>query len=233
LLNASPNEHARGNTRSGSVLNGIVLGVSGVWVIVEAIHRLRVPAPVRGGSMMIVATLGLGVNLLSAWILSRGKTKNANVRAALAHVLADAAGSVAAMIAGAFVAIGGFTRADPIVSILISLLILWGAWRLVRDSTRTLMEMTPAGIDTAAIEATIRATVGVNAVHDLHVWAISDGFPLVTAHVVLESGSHGVEVARAVGERLRSKHKIEHATIQPEAADADFVPTSRLLTHGR
>ena len=211
-----------------ALVNGGVLGVSAVWVMVEAVRRLRVPPEVHGGWMLAVATTGLAVNLLAAWTLSRGRESNANVRAALAHVIADAAGSVAAMAAGALVLGLGWLRADPVVSIGISVLILWGAWRLVRGSMATLMETTPRGIDLKALEATIAETPGVASVHDLHVWSISDGFPIVSVHVVLDGESHGVDVVRAVGARLHEHHAIEHATVQPEAPSHDVVPEERL-----
>jgi len=210
-----------------ALVNGVVLGVSAVWVIVEAVKRFRDPPVVAGGWMLVVASTGLVVNLISAWMLSRGQ-HTTNLRAALAHVLADAAGSVAAMTAGAAVVWFGWTRADPIVSIIISLLILWGSWGLVRGTTLVLLETTPAGIDPLEIEKTIRATSGVADVHDLHVWSIADGYPLVSAHVVLRPGSHGVEVANAVVERVRAQHAIEHVTIQPESAPPPLVPLERL-----
>lgn len=211
-----------------ALLNGLVLGVSSVWIVVEAIERWAKPAEIKGGWVFVVATIGLGMNLLSAWILSRGES-NTNVKAALAHVLADAAGSVAAMVAGALVYFFGWTRADAAVSILISLLILWGAWRLLRDSVLVLLEGTPAHTDVAQIEQTIRQTQGVRDLHDLHVWMISDGFPVLTVHVVLDANAHGVEVAHRVGERIRQTHQIAHVTVQPEAPGEVIVPVSALL----
>jgi cobalt-zinc-cadmium efflux system protein len=212
-----------------ALVNGAVLGVSAVWVIVEAVRRLHEPPQVHGAWMLAVATMGLAINLLAAWILSRGKESNANVRAALAHVVSDAAGSVAAMAAGVLVVGFGWLRADPVASIAISLLILWGAWRLVRGSMRTLMETTPPGIDLKELETTIAETPGVASVHDLHVWSISEGFPIVSVHVVLDGQNHGVDVVRAVGARLRERHAIEHATVQPEAPPSrDVVPEARL-----
>lgn len=215
-----------------ALVNGAVLGASAIGVVVEAVKRFSDPPHVSGGTMLVVATVGLVVNLLSAWILSRGKTKNANVRAALAHVAADAAGSVAAMLAGVLVRVAGWTLADPIVSIAISGLILWSAWRLVRTSMSTLMETAPDGLDARKVEATIAHTEGVASVHDLHLWTIADGFPVVTAHVILDPGAHGVDVVRRVGDRLRHEHEIDHATIQPEARTEDLVPSSRLRKHG-
>ncbi|RYE92706.1 MAG: cation transporter [Myxococcales bacterium] len=215
-----------------ALLNGLVLGVSSVWIVIEAIERWSRPAEIKGGWVFVVATIGLVMNLLAAWVLSRGES-NTNVRAALAHVLADAAGSVAAMVAGALVYFLGWTRADAGVSILISVLILWGSWRLLRDSVRVLLEAAPAQVDVAAIELTIRETPGVSDLHDLHVWMISDGFPVMTVHVVLDGAAHGVEVARRVGERVGREHGIDHVTVQPEAPREALVPVSALLTKAR
>ncbi|MFO0661609.1 MAG: cation diffusion facilitator family transporter [Polyangiaceae bacterium] len=210
-----------------ALANGLVLGVSAVWIVIEAVERLAHPPEVKGGWVLIVAALGLAINLLSAWILSRGAS-SANVRAALAHVLADAAGSVAAMIAGALVMWFGWSKADPIVSILISLLILWGAFGVVRDAVQVLLEGTPTNVDVPAVEKTIRATPGVSEIHDLHVWSIADGFPVLTVHVVLDGTAHGVEVVQRVSGRLREMHSISHVTIQPEAPECALIPASSL-----
>ncbi|AKU94940.1 Cobalt-zinc-cadmium resistance protein CzcD [Labilithrix luteola] len=217
-----------------ALLNGIVLGASAVWVIVEAIRRFSQPQAVAGGWLMATASAGLVINLVAAWVLGSGtKESNANVQAAFAHVIADAAGSVAAMIAGVLVLAFGWYIADPIVSIVISVMILWGAYRLVRGSLGVLMETTPAGFDTAKIADTIRSVSGVTELHDLHVWSISEGFPLVTVHVVLDGAAHGADVARRVSEQIRSVHGIEHVTVQPEAPEASrLVPAERLRRKG-
>lgn len=211
-----------------ALLNGLVLGASSIWIVYEAILRWSQPLEVKGGWVMLVATLGLLINLIAAWVLSRGE-KNTNVKAALAHVLADAAGSVAAMIAGGLVYEFGWIRADAVVSLLISVLILWGAWRLLKDSLQILLEAAPTDTDCAAIEQTIRETPGVSGFHDLHIWSISDGFPVLTVHVQIEPDAHGVEIARRVSDRIRQLHRIEHATVQPEAAAIPLVPTTTLL----
>jgi cobalt-zinc-cadmium efflux system protein len=215
-----------------ALLNGLVLGVSAVWIVIEAIERLTHPPDVKGGWVLVVASIGLAINLLSAWILSRGAS-NSNVRAALAHVIADAAGSVAAMVAGGLVMLFGWTQADPIVSILISMLILWGAFGVVRSAVQVLLEGTPADVNIPALEATIKATPGVSQIHDLHVWSIADGFPVLTVHVVLDGSAHGVDVARLVGRRLQDEHGIEHVTVQPEAPECGLIPVSSLRRERR
>jgi cobalt-zinc-cadmium efflux system protein len=215
--------------------NGVALGVTTVWIVVEAARRWRHPPDVRGGWMLVVATLGLGVNLLSAWVLSRGEErKGANTRAALAHVLADAAGSVAAMLAGALQVLWGWRRADPLLSVVIAALILGSAWRLVREAVDVLMEGAPPDVDLARVEAIIRETPGVAALHDLHVWTVAEGFPSLTVHVVLDGSAHGVAVAREVAARLARGVGIDHVTVQPEAPPAGvIVPVERLRGRGR
>ena len=123
-----------------------------------------------------------------------------------------------------------FLQADAIASILISILILWGSWKLMRESAAVLMEQAPPGVSAAAVEATIRATPGVRDLHDLHVWMISDGFPVVTVHVVLDGQGHGTGVAHEVARRVAREHGIEHVTVQPEAvleAEAPLVMKPR------
>ncbi|MEZ4310305.1 MAG: cation diffusion facilitator family transporter [Polyangiaceae bacterium] len=207
--------------------NGTVLALTAAWIAVEAVERWQAPKLVHGKAMMITAALGLGVNLVSAAILRSG-THNPNTRAALAHVLSDALGSVGAIVAGILVMTLGLLRADPVIGIAIGLLVAWSGVRLVRDTTRVLMEGTPPHIDLAEAEASIRAVPGVSDVHDLHVWSISEGFDLLTVHVVIARGYHGTDVAAAVGRHVKDKLKIEHCTVQPEAPTGDvLIPLRR------
>lgn len=199
-----------------ALVNGIVLGVSSILIVVEAIRRFREPPEVQGLPMLVVAFVGLVLNLVSARLLAAGES-NANVRAAAAHVAADAAGSVAAILAGVAVWVLKWNVADPIISVLISILILWSAWKLVREAVGVLMEGTPTGLDGAEIEKTILKIDGVASVHDLHVWSVSDGLPLISVHVVLDGHHHGTEVAAAVAKSVRENHGVEHVTVQPEA----------------
>jgi cobalt-zinc-cadmium efflux system protein len=211
--------------------NGIVLGITAIVVIVEAIRRFAAPPEIRGYPMLIVATIGLAINLVAAKVLSGGGAHDLNLRAAAAHVTADAAGSMAAIVAAVLILVFGWTIADPITSILISLLILFGAWRLLQDATHVLMEGVPTGMDVATLERVARETPGVRDVHDVHVWSIVGDSPVVTAHVVLAAGAHGVEVARNVGRRIEDKIGPAHVTVQPEAArlEDDLRPPHTLL----
>jgi cobalt-zinc-cadmium efflux system protein len=212
--------------------NGTVLAVTAVWIVIEAIERWRSPPPVHGQTMMITAAIGLGVNLVSAAILRSG-VHNANTRAALAHVLSDALGSVGAILAGVLVLTMDMRRADPVIGIAIGVLVAWSGYRLVRDTTRVLMEGTPPHIDLAEVEASIRAVPGVTDVHDLHVWTISEGFDSLTVHVVIAGGFHGTEVAAAVGRHVRDKLGIEHSTVQPEAPHRDSLIPLRIRSSSR
>ena len=179
--------------------------------------------------MLIVAVAGLLVNLVAAFVLSGDRTNNVNIRAAVAHVLADAAGSVAAIVAGGLILWRGWTLADPLASIAISALILFGAWRLVRDSVGVLMEGAPRSMDVRAIEQAVRQVPGVADLHDLHVWSVSDGFPVVTLHVVLATGYHGTDVARAVSVQIEERFGITHATVQPEAPSLPLLSPDALI----
>ena len=198
--------------------NGVALALTAVWVVAEAIERWRSPAVVDGWTVLAVAAGGLAVNLVAAWLLSRGKDgHNANTRAALTHVASDALGSVSAMGAAVLVLAFGWARADAVAGFVISGLILWGAFRLVAQTVSVLMESVPAGVELGDLERTILATPGVKEVHDLHAWTISDGFDAVTVHVVLDGTAHGTDVAADVGERIRREHHVSHVTVQPEA----------------
>jgi cobalt-zinc-cadmium efflux system protein len=208
--------------------NGIALGLTAVWIFVEAAQRWQKPPEVMGAPVTITAVVGLVVNLAAAMLLGVGAHgQNVNTRGALAHVLTDALGSVGAIVAGALVLLYHWYRADPIVSVAIGVLVLWSGWRLVLETSRVLMEGSPIEIDLEHIEETLRGVPGVADFHDLHVWSISDGFDVLTVHVVLDRGYHGTDVVAAVARRLRDRHKLEHCTIQPEPPQGQELVTLR------
>ena len=211
-------------------VNAILLGVASVWVVIEAAERWRNPPQILGGFMLAIAVLGLVVNLVAAWVLSRGHSHNENTRAALAHVISDAAGSIAAIVAALLVLGWGWQRADPVLSVVLAVMIFWGAWKLVTRTLDVLMEGTPRGLNTADLERTIRDTPGVSGFHDLHAWTISEGFNVVTVHVVLDGKSHGTEVSESVCRRIREVHGITHATVQaePPHLPVHFQPLSTI-----
>jgi cobalt-zinc-cadmium efflux system protein len=208
--------------------NGIALALTAIWVFAEAIERWTSPPAVNALAVTATAFAGLLVNLLCAAMLAMGSGgQNVNTRAALAHVLSDAVGSVGAMIAGILMLTLGWTRADPAISALIGVLVMWGGLRLVLDTSRVLMEGSPVEIDVTHVEETLLQVPGVTAFHDLHIWSISEGFDVLTVHVVIGKEHHGTEVVSAVIRALREKHGLHHCTIQPEPAQEEQLVTLR------
>jgi cobalt-zinc-cadmium efflux system protein len=209
--------------------NGVALALTAIWIFLEAVARWQSPPTIDGKAMTVTAVIGLLVNLGSALMLGMGAHgHNVNTRGALAHVLSDALGSVGAILAGAMVLGFGWHRADLLISVVIGVLVLWGGFRLVHETLRVLMEGSPVEIDIDHLEETIRRVPGVRDMHDLHVWSISDGFDVLTVHVVLERGYHGTDVVAAVARALREKHRLDHCTIQPEPYRQE-----QLITLGR
>jgi cobalt-zinc-cadmium efflux system protein len=214
-------------------VNGMALAGVAVLVFKEALERYLAPVPIRGGAMLTTAVIGLGINGLVALTLARSQKENMNVRAAFAHVLSDALGSVAAILAGLAVVYLDWQRADPILSFLIALLVAYGGWRVLKETTATLLEAAPPHLDVGAIEKTILNCEGVAEVHDLHVWRISEHFDALTAHVTLERGSHGTDVCRTVADRLREHHGLLHVTIQPEPPPPNELVSVRASRDGQ
>jgi cobalt-zinc-cadmium efflux system protein len=213
--------------------NGMLLAGVAMLIVKEAIERYLSPVPIRGTEMLGTAVAGLVVNLVVAAVLMRGQRDSINVRAALAHVLTDALGSVAAILAGVLVVTGGYVRADPVLSVVIAALVAVSGFRVLKETMGILLESAPPNLDVAAVERTIRETPGVDDVHDLHVWRISERFDTLTAHVTLTRGAHGTDVARRVSERLLAEHGLDHVTIQPEAPRPDDVVSVRVSRDGR
>jgi cobalt-zinc-cadmium efflux system protein len=213
--------------------NGMVLAGVSVLILKEASERYFSPVAIRGEAMLGTAVGGLAVNLLVAALLMRGQRDSINVRAALAHVLSDALGSVAAILAGVSVVTLGWTRADPVLAVCIALIVAWSGFRVLKETAAILLESAPPHVDVMAVERTIRETPGVASVHDLHVWRISEHFDSLTAHVTLARGEHGTEVCRRVADALKGQHGLTHVTIQPESPPPDTVVTVRASRDGR
>ncbi|MET0790127.1 MAG: cation diffusion facilitator family transporter [Polyangiaceae bacterium] len=212
-------------------VNGIGLAFVAIVIIKEAIERWMTPVTIFGRPVFITAIGGLLVNLLVAWLLMRGQ-RNLNVRAALAHVLTDALGSVGAILAGLAVMLLGWTRADPLLSALIAVLVAFSGWRVLRETTGILLEGAPPNLDVTAIERLIAQCSGVSSVHDLHVWRISERFDALTAHVTLRRGHHGTDVCREIAACLKSQFGLDHVTIQPEAPPPDEMVPVRASKDG-
>jgi cobalt-zinc-cadmium efflux system protein len=202
-----------------ALANGATLVAISVYVLIEAVHRFQHPSPVEAPLMMGIAAGGLLVNLISLRILSGGKAENLNVRGAWLHVLTDALGSVQAIAAGALIWAFGWSWADPVASILISLLVIYSAWDLLRETLGVLMEGTPGHIDVDDVRDTLTGISGVVAVHDLHVWTITSGMESLSAHVVVEDEAMACTMLGRVRTTLHDRFGIHHLTIQVEPVE--------------
>ena len=197
-------------------VNGIALVLLSVWIGIEAFGRWQLPPDVAGGQMTIVAAGGLIVNIIAAYLLHSDHKHDLNMRGAFLHVMGDLLGSVMAIIAGLLIVGFGWLWADALGSILISLIIIAGSWRLILDSVNVLLEGTPTHIDLDAVESEIVNTNGVAGVHDLHVWTISSGIDALSAHISHDDSVSHSELLAVVRKKLHDSFGIDHLTIQME-----------------
>jgi cobalt-zinc-cadmium efflux system protein len=197
-----------------ALFNGVTLVAISIWIFVEAYSRLREPPEILGGWMLAIAALGLLVNVAGAVILSRSGGENLNVQGALRHVIADALGSVGAMVAALIIILTGWRYADPLVSVVIGLLILGSSWTLLRDSTNILLEAAPRGINAEEVGRRMAGAQGVVEVHDLHIWTITSGFPALSAHVLVGQSEDCHARRRDLEALLSREYGISHTTLQ-------------------
>ena len=202
-----------------ALANGVALVAIAIWIVVEALQRLRDPVEPSGGWVFAVGAVGLAVNLAAASLLHRRRSESLNVQGALRHVLADALGSVGVIAAGAVVFLTGWSYADPLVAIGIALLVLGSSWTLLRDSVAILLEATPRGLDAEAIGRAMIDVEGVREVHDLHVWTITSGFPSLSAHVLVAQDSDCHAKRRELERVLAERFGLSHTTLQVDHAD--------------
>ncbi|AZP13484.1 cation diffusion facilitator family transporter [Undibacterium parvum] len=196
-------------------VNGIImLGVI-AWISYEAVQRLAHPQAVQGGTVMLVASIGLAINIVVAWVLSHDKD-SLNTKAALIHVMGDLLGSLAAIISGAVIYFSGWMQVDPILSIFVSLLILKSTFGVLADSYHFLMEGVPQHIDYVKIGEDLEAIPGVLSVHDLHIWEMSPGHPALIGHLEINDISAWPRIMESVKSMLLVTHNIDHITLQPE-----------------
>jgi cobalt-zinc-cadmium efflux system protein len=205
----------------GALFNGLLLWVLVVFVWFEAAQRLRNPPAVHSPTVMAVATLGIAVNSFSAWMTSgagRGQTGRAGmaVRAVFVHVISDLVGSVGVLLAGALTFFTGWREADPIISIVIGCLIIYGSWELVRDGVDILMESVPSHIDLDELRQDLLAVKGTEEVHDLHVWCLTSRQLALSAHAVVDGAADQDRVLGDMASLLEHKFNIRHMTVQLE-----------------
>lgn len=198
-----------------ALVNGALLLAVTAGIVVEAIRRLLAPQAVRTDVMLMVAFAGLLANLAAAAILHRSRGENLNVKGAYLHVLSDLAGSVAAILAALIIRLTGWTASDPILSIVLSLLLLASAVRLLWQAVDVLLEAAPSHVDMARLEAALAAVPGVERVHDLHVWTVSSGFVAMSGHAVVPELGRQEGALVEITERVRG-FGIRHVTVQLE-----------------
>jgi cobalt-zinc-cadmium efflux system protein len=201
-----------------ALANGAGLVVIAILIFVEAARRFANPHPVEAGLMLVVATGGLLVNLLSAAMLRRHRDESLNVRGAYLHIVADALGSAGAIAAALLLLTTGWKAADPAVSVGIGILVLWSSWGIIRDAAGVLLESTPPGVDLAAVKAALEKEEQVEGVHDLHVWTVTSGFTALSAHLVVRpAGSLGSGMLlERLQHQLDEQFGIAHTTLQIE-----------------
>lgn len=201
-----------------ALVNGAALFGIAALIVIEAVQRFQDPHPIRTGLFLAVAAAGLVVNLVSLLVLHGVRDGSLNVRGAYLHVMGDALGSVGALAAAAIIALTGWTLADPIVSVLLSVLILVGAWRLLRESTDVLLEAAPSHVSIPEVQRRMLGVPGVSAVHDLHVWTVTTGMVAMSGHAVVPD----LVAHPGVLEGIRTEMAglgIHHVTIQIEMED--------------
>jgi cobalt-zinc-cadmium efflux system protein len=200
----------------GAMVNGAMLIIVAGYVLWEAVGRIRNPAPVSADGMLLVASLGLAVNLVSMRLLHAGSRENLNLRGAYLEVWSDALGSAAAIIGALLIRFTGWTWVDAVIAVLIGLWILPRTWKLLRDAGHILLEATPPGIDLGEVRQALAGSTGVRDVHDLHVWALGSADVVLTAHVVIDPAADIDEERQRLGQLLARRFHIHHATLQME-----------------
>jgi cobalt-zinc-cadmium efflux system protein len=222
---------ARGNRTFGlrrseilsAQANGAALLVLAGLIVYGAVRRLVSPPDARGGWILAVALVGIGVNLLATWQLSGANRRSLNVEGSFQHVLNDLYAFMATAVAGAVILLTGWVRADAVAALFVAALMLRAAWRLLRDSGRVLLDIAPSGLPVDDIGRAMASHTGVVEVHDLHVWEVTTEFPSLSAHVLVEPGADCHGIRRELETMLRNRFALEHTTLQVEHAPAKLV----------
>ena len=198
-----------------ALLNAVFMLAIIAAITVVAVQRLRDPQPVVGESVIVVALLGLVINVVVAWLLAHGE-KTMNTRGALLHVLADLLGSIAALISGVVILMTDWTPVDPLLSLAICVLILASSLRLLREALHALMEGVPLHLSLHEIGTAIAGVDGVRSVHDLHIWTLSSNRIALSAHIVIDNFTRWDGILRDISSMLEHRFEIAHVTLQPE-----------------
>lgn len=210
--------HSYGWARAEAVaalVNGLLMLLVVIAIVVEAVERLQRPQPVQGGVVMLLAFIGLAVNLVVLFKLSHGG-HDLNTRGALLHVMGDTVGSIGALVSGAVIYFTGWMPVDPLLSLVICGLILFSTLHLLRDVLHVFMEGVPGHLSLAEVGQAMAACPGVREVHDLHLWALGSDKSVLSAHVVVEDMQAWPTVLDALRELLAHEFYVDHVTLQPE-----------------
>jgi cobalt-zinc-cadmium efflux system protein len=201
-----------------ALINGAALLLMSGWILVEAIARFRAPQEIEGGLMLVVAIAGLVVNVIAALLLHPTSQTSLNVRGAYLHVLGDLLASVGTVTAAILIQTTGWLAADPITSVISTVLIVRGAWRLVREAVDVLLEASPAHISLPVVRSRLEAIAGVESVHDLHVWSVTSGVVAMSAHAVVRQPDEHQDVLERAHDAMQELG-IDHVTVQLEHAE--------------
>lgn len=207
-----------------AIINGLLLFGVAFYVLYEAVQRFMDPPEVLGIPMLIVATVGLVVNVISFQLLTRGAKESLNVKGAYLEVLSDMLGSIGVIVAAIVITVTGFRYADAIVAAAIGLFILPRTWQLMRQALRIIMEVAPPGVNVEAAVRDLAAISGVDAVQDLHIWTVTSGMEAATAHVLITDGADWHAVLDASRELLSERYGVTHSTIQVEPTGHEERP---------
>ncbi|MEJ1105927.1 MULTISPECIES: cation diffusion facilitator family transporter [unclassified Kribbella] len=212
--------------------NGITLLLLAAYFVYEAINRMIDPPEVKGALVLITGVVGIVVNLLATWMISKANRSSLNVEGAYQHILNDLFAFIATAIAGLVVLVTGFARADAIAALVVAALMLKAGVSLVRDSGRIFLEAAPAHLDPQALGVELCAVEGVVEVHDLHVWEITSGEPAASAHVLVAEGLDCHQIRVEIEALLAERHQLTHSTLQVDHATGDEVDAHCSDAHG-
>jgi cobalt-zinc-cadmium efflux system protein len=223
-----------------ALTNGVILLLIAAYILFEAFQRFGDPPDVETTLMLVVAGVGLAANIAGMLLLRKARHSSINVRAAFWHILGDTVASAGVIVGGIIIAATGWGIVDPIIAVVISCIILWGAFRLVKESTDILLEGAPGHLDVADVSRAILEVAGVRDVHDMHVWTITSGIHALSAHLLIEDQTvaRSAEIARAVEHSLAERFAISHTTLQLECDRCEGCPAglmcdiSRQAEHG-
>jgi cobalt-zinc-cadmium efflux system protein len=200
-----------------ALVNGVFLVLVALYIFYEAFNRFKTPEVVKADWMLVVAVIGLLANLTSAWVLFGKHHESLNVRGAFFHVLTDALGALGAVLASIAILVSGYALADPLISVVVAVLILWSSWIVIRDAVDILLEGTPAHINIVSLREQLCGVNGVGSVHDLHVWTLTSGVLAMSCHIVAENESYNrTDLLARVNGVAKERFHIDHTTIQIE-----------------